>query len=92
MKKGKFTKKEAHKIFERDGWRCKNPMCDSETPWLLDFAPHHIDGRSREYSNGITLCKYCHDKIHSRGNLRVYGTAPDNLTWEEGFKKTQWSR
>jgi len=53
-------------IFQRDGFLCQMPDCDKTERYL---NAHHIMKFADypelrfEVSNGITLCKKCHDKI-----------------------------
>lgn len=53
-------------VFERDGYRCK--MCGNGGY----VEPHHIlpkalfEGRIFDITNGITLCRKCHDKTRGK--------------------------
>lgn len=57
-----------HKLWEeilkRDGWRCQH--CGS----MNELQVHHIQSRSQlgddSERNLITLCAWCHNKIHLR--------------------------
>ena len=57
------------KVYKRDGYRCKMPGCYSQS---RDIAAHHIYPKKKypqiqfETSNGITLCKPCHEKTYGR--------------------------
>ena len=59
-----------NKIFERDGWRCRNPQCRSRRNLTL----HHKIKRSRlrldTEENCMTLCAFCHDRVE-RNELKV---------------------
>lgn len=56
-------------VYRRDGMRCQMPGCDGSDRRL---HAHHIqrytDRPSLRFaeSNGITLCKTCHDSIYKR--------------------------
>ena len=76
-----------NKIFERDKYICQ--LCRYEKGGILEA--HHIYPRSKypylilEIDNGITLCKYCHWKIHSkRANLKL-GELLENPTVKSGI-------
>lgn len=51
-------------VFERDGYRCR--MCGS----AMNLQGHHVSyerlGEDRERDDVITLCRDCHEMIHSR--------------------------
>jgi len=53
-----------HYIFHRDGYRCQ--ICGRKS----DLVCHHIKylahGGSSSPDNLITICKYCHNKIHNK--------------------------
>lgn len=57
------------KVYKRDGYRCKMPGCYSQT---RNIAAHHIYPKKKypeiqfETSNGITLCKKCHEKTYGK--------------------------
>jgi len=50
-------------IFKRDGYRCRNPECNSK--FMIDL--HHKTKRSQGGSdtpeNCFTMCRKCHDRI-----------------------------
>lgn len=56
-------------VFERDRFTCQMPSCDQKRQKL---EGHHIKDWSRyaqlrfEVSNGITLCKRCHNKTKGK--------------------------
>ena len=58
---GEEYKKFARRIFERDGYRCRNPFCGATT----NLTVHHLKKRSQLGDdlpgNCITLCVRCHD-------------------------------
>jgi len=51
---------ETHKVFERDGWRCRVPWCRRRT----NLEEHHVIPRSLggtdDPENKVTLCHWCH--------------------------------
>lgn len=51
------------KVFERDGFVCKNPDCRGENESLV---PHHInyDKTNCDSTNLITLCKSCNGRAN----------------------------
>ncbi len=59
-------------VFERDNYTCQH--CESHTGGghRVTLHPHHIKPFATHYdvrfkaSNGITLCKPCHDLVHGR--------------------------
>jgi HNH endonuclease len=59
------------KVYKRDRYRCKMPLCNSDT---REIAAHHIFPKKTfpekmfEISNGITLCKKCHEKTYGKEN------------------------
>ena len=54
------------RVYSRDGWKCQMPYCPRTSKKL---EAHHIkrwaNFPSLRYvvTNGITLCKFCHDRI-----------------------------
>jgi len=52
------------KVFDRDGWTCRNPRCQLRN----SLACHHIIYRSvmgpDESWNLVTLCVDCHSAVH----------------------------
>lgn len=57
------------RVYKRDGYRCKMPGCYSQS---RDIAAHHIYPKKKypqiqfDTSNGITLCRPCHEKTYGR--------------------------
>jgi hypothetical protein len=71
-------------VFARDGWRCTVPACSSRR----NLHDHHVLFRSRgggnAQTNRITVCAAHHlHGIHA-SVVRVWGEAPDGVTWELG--------
>lgn len=60
-------------VFARDGYKCRMPDCDGSERYL---EAHHIERWSEfpelryEMTNGITLCKKCHNK--TKGKEKEY--------------------
>jgi hypothetical protein len=81
------------RIFDRDGWKCRNPRCKSRN----NLSAHHVIFRSEGGDdaswNLITLCAFHHEKIHryelyilvAEGNWVGEGGGADGrvLFWEE---------
>jgi hypothetical protein len=72
----------AHRVFERDGWRCAVPACSS----YRNLHAHHIVPRSRgggdSPANLVTLCAFHHLRgVHAR-LLSITGRAPEELDFE----------
>lgn len=63
-----FNAIERDKILTRDGWKCQMPGCHCKEAWRLEV--HHIlpveYGGDNALSNGITLCRDCHESIRRR--------------------------
>lgn len=55
------------KIFQRDK-KCMMPGCNSKKRLQAHHIKRWADASSLRYdlSNGITLCKYCHDSIKNK--------------------------
>ncbi|HJV17920.1 MAG TPA: HNH endonuclease signature motif containing protein [Bacillales bacterium] len=57
------------KVYVRDNYRCKMPGCSSNSKQI---AAHHIYPKRKfpekkfDVSNGITLCKKCHEKTFGK--------------------------
>jgi hypothetical protein len=70
-------------VLKRDGKKCKMPGCKSRT----SLQVHHIQKWSTasalryDLSNGITLCRKCHDSIKGQENhyVHVFKLILDNL-------------
>ncbi len=71
-------------VFARDGWRCSVPACTGRA----NLHDHHIEPRSRGGSNApenrAALCAAHHLYGVHGGRVKVFGRAPDDLTWELG--------
>jgi len=76
----------AHRVFERDGWRCAVPGCTS----YRNLHDHHIRFRSAGGSdaleNRVTLCAFHHLRGIHAGTIRCTGQAPDGLVFELGLR------
>ena len=87
---GKALIKLKFEVWERDsvdGYPvCQHCHGENESP--IDVFPHHIQfksqGRIDNLENLITLCKFCHDLVHTR-KLFV------NLEFEFSFKNPKYS-
>ena len=71
-----------HRVFERDGWRCRVPGCSSRR----NLHAHHVVFRSagggHELSNLATLCAGHHLRGVHGGIVGCTGKAPDGLYFE----------
>jgi len=69
----------ARRVYERDGWRCTVPGCQS----YRNLQAHHIRFRSLgggdEASNLTTLCAAHHHRAVHTGRIRIEGSAPYEL-------------
>ncbi|UCE85535.1 MAG: HNH endonuclease [Deltaproteobacteria bacterium] len=78
--------RKAHRVFERDGWRCTVPVCSS----YRNLQDHHIifrsAGGSDELGNRTTLCAWHHLRGVHVGRVRCTGVAPDALTFSLGIR------
>jgi hypothetical protein len=76
-------------IFARDGWRCAVPACTARA----SLQDHHIVYRSRggdnRRENRVAICAAHHLHGIHRMRVRVTGQAPDDLTWELGWRRGQ---
>jgi hypothetical protein len=76
----------AHRVFERDGWRCTVPGCTS----YRNLHDHHIRfrsaGGSDALANRTTLCAFHHLRGVHAGRVRVAGSAPRRLRFELGLR------
>jgi hypothetical protein len=76
----------AHRVFERDGWRCTAPGCSS----YRNLQDHHVVfrslGGSGALSNRTTLCAWHHLRGVHAGIIRCAGDAPDHLVFELGLR------
>jgi hypothetical protein len=79
----------AHRVFERDDWRCAVPGCSS----YRELHDHHIRfrsaGGSDAESNRTTLCAWHHLRgVHAGpARLRLRGKAPRGLRFELGLRR-----
>jgi 5-methylcytosine-specific restriction endonuclease McrA len=57
-------------VFKRDGWKCRNPRCQSRN----NLHPHHLKHKSKggkdTLENLITICADCHREHHD-GRLKI---------------------
>ncbi len=72
----------AHRVFERDGWRCTVPGCTSQR----NLHAHHVlfrsAGGSDDDANLTTLCAAHHQRGVHTGVIRISGRAPGELVFE----------
>ena len=76
----------AHRVFERDGWRCTVPGCTS----YRNLHDHHVvfrsAGGSDALANRTTLCAWHHLRGVHAGRVRCAGSAPNALRFELGIR------
>jgi hypothetical protein len=76
----------AHRVFERDGWRCVVPGCTS----MRNLHDHHVRfraaGGSNALDNRVTLCAFHHLRGVHAGIVRCTGRAPDRLRFALGIR------
>ena len=76
----------AHRVFERDGWRCTFPGCTS----YGNLHDHHLEYRSRggsnDPSNRTTLCVWHHQRGEHAKVVRCRGKAPGRLHFALGLR------
>jgi len=79
----------AHRVFERDGWRCTVPGCSS----FRNLHDHHIvfrsAGGSDALENRTTLCAWHHLRGVHVGRVGCRGRAADALVFELGLRAGQ---
>jgi hypothetical protein len=77
----------AHRVFERDGWRCTAPACSS----YRNLHDHHVTFRSAGGSNALdnrtTLCAWHHLRGVHAGIVGCRGRAPGELRFELGRRR-----
>ncbi|WP_053364078.1 HNH endonuclease signature motif containing protein [Bacillus sp. FJAT-27251] len=62
------------RVYIRDGYRCKMPECSSNS---RQIAAHHIypkklyPEKQFDITNGITLCKKCHEKTYGKEEIFI---------------------
>jgi hypothetical protein len=76
----KRSRSRSRQVRDRDGGHCQVPGCSRKAS-----HSHHITFRSRgggdEAENQVALCAFHHLRCIHGGWLRVFGRAPDALTW-----------
>jgi hypothetical protein len=81
--------RKAHRVFERDGWRCTVPVCSS----YRNLQDHHIifrsAGGSDDPGNRTTLCAWHHLRGVHAGRVRCTGRAPNDLRFALGIRGIQ---
>ena len=76
----------AHRIFERDGWRCAVPGCTSHRNLQVHHVVFRSHGGGDEPENLLTLCAWHHQRGVHGGLGRITGRAPDRLRFELGLR------
>jgi hypothetical protein len=82
---GKRGRSRSRRVRDRDEGHCQVPGCSHR-----GTHAHHIAFRSQgggdEPENQVALCAFHHLRCVHGGHLRVFGRAPDALTWFLGGK------
>jgi hypothetical protein len=73
-----------HRIFERDGWRCRGPGCSSRRNLQVHHVIFRSHGGGNEDDNLAVLCATHHLQGIHAGRLRCRGSCEGNLLWEFG--------
>jgi hypothetical protein len=77
---GRSSPSRSRKVRDRDGNRCRVPGCSHRAS-----HSHHIAFRSHGGGDGpenqVAVCAFHHLRCIHGGTLRVFGRAPDALTW-----------
>lgn len=82
-----FTKSMREKIYNRDNGKCR--QCGRPGQEI-----HHIMFRSRGgrgvYTNGLTLCHTCHQKLHQNNDIANYWIGWAQEKYGKNFYKDSW--
>lgn len=73
-----------HRIFERDGWRCRVPGCSSRRNLQVHHVIYRAYGGGNEDDNLVVLCATHHLQGIHTGRLRCRGSCEGHLRWEFG--------
>jgi hypothetical protein len=73
-----------HRIFERDGWRCRVPGCSSRRNLQVHHVIYRSHGGGDEDDNLAVLCATHHLQGIHAGRLRCRGSCEGHLRWEFG--------
>jgi hypothetical protein len=71
-----------HRIFERDGWRCRVPGCSSRRNLQVHHVVFRSQGGSDEDANLAVLCAAHHLQGIHRGRVRCHPLPGGLLAWE----------
>jgi hypothetical protein len=73
-----------HRIFVRDGWRCRVPGCSSRRNLQVHHLIYRSHGGGNEDDNLAVLCATHHLQGIHAGRLRCRGSCEGRLRWEFG--------
>jgi hypothetical protein len=73
-----------HRIFVRDGWRCRVPGCSSRRNLQVHHVIYRSHGGGNEDDNLAVLCATHHLQGIHAGRLRCRGSCEGTLYWEFG--------
>ena len=81
---GDTTWRRDHRIFVRDGWRCRVPGCSSRRNLQVHHVIYRSHGGGNEDDNLAVLCATHHLQGIHAGRLRCRGSCEGSLRWEFG--------
>ena len=86
-----------HRVYDRDDWCCSNCPAQGRHKGNAELHAHHIvpisKGGTHEISNLTTLCKKCHDSIHTSAMAPTAESRHDDAyDYETGSKSRPSSR
>lgn len=71
-----------HRVFERDGWRCRVPGCSSRRNLQVHHVVFRSQGGGDEDANLAVLCAAHHLRGIHQGRLRCHSLPGGLLAWE----------
>ena len=88
------------KVFQRDSFACQNSQCEwHKSPLTLHHIRWRKDGGGNSHTNGVTLCKTCHDGYHRAKRALIFPDAkylPNRLRGRtfklEKVEKLDWKQ
>jgi hypothetical protein len=76
------TWRRRHRIFERDGWRCRVPGCSSRRNLQVHHVVFRSHGGGNDDANLAVLCASHHLQGIHRGRVRCHPLPGGLLAWE----------
>jgi hypothetical protein len=71
-----------HRIFERDGWRCRVPGCSARANLQVHHVVFRAHGGGEDDGNLVTLCTTHHLRGIHQGRLRCHALPNGLMAWE----------